>query len=758
MQKESFVIKYRWPIIIGCLIVTIFMAIQLRHIKIDTDPQNLVPSTMSSRMDTKKIEDIFGPNDGLIVLLESDDVLAEKTLQRIKSISEDCHRIQGVKNVMSLFDTKKIIGENGAMTVSPAVGTIPSTQIGRDALRKDLLDNEMAHDVVVSKDFKLSAIMLSLKVDADKADVYNKTLAIIKKYPGDEKILTGGLPAFMTVIAHDVQRDNMILISAALIVMLIVLYSFFRQKRGVFLPFAVVLVSIIFGMALLPMFGWKLTLLSILLPLMVVAFSNNYGLYLIAKYRELCNSNENKTGKEIAVESLKALYKPILFTGIITIVGILGLLTHIMIPAKQIGIAAAIAIAFSLVVTLLGIPATLSLMKLPPASHNKEDFSWKFLNKIMRNMSQSIIHHPKKILTVTAVIGIIALGCALLVKVDSNQENMFSKKHPISQCSHLINKYLGGTQYISFLVQGDIKDPVVLNRIMSYEDSLKKLPGVAQASSMADVIRMMSKALLDKGDINYDRIPNSRNAVAQYLELYSMSGNPDDFERIVDFNYEKTQVIIGINDGSTKIVNTINKTMKGFAKNDTTIKAVGGQAVIMNELADTLIKGQIDSIVCAFVAIFILVIILFRSFSAGLLASIPLGVSLILGFGVMGISGINLDIATAIISSIVMGTGVDFTIQFLWKYRSARQGGLDYGESIINTLTTTGRAIAFNAICVVSGFGVLIFSSMPPMKHLAILFSVLTLACMAATLMVVPAICILWEPKFLEPKLKTKAL
>lgn len=753
MQKESFVIKYRWLIIIGCLLVTIFMAIQLRHIKIDTDPQNLVPPTMSSRMDTKIIEDLFGPNDGLIILVETEDVLAEKTLQRIKSISEESHRIPGVKNVMSLFDTKKIIGENGSMIVSPAIGTIPVTQQERDVLRKDLLDNEMAHDVVVSKDFKLSAIMLSLKSDADKAIVYNKALDIIKKYPGDEKILTGGLPAFMTVIAHDVQQDNIILISAALIIMLIVLYSFFRQKRGVLLPFAVVLVSIIFGMALLPMLGWKLTLLSVLLPLMVVAFSNNYGLYLIAKYRELCNSNVNKTGKEIAVESLKSLYKPILFTGLITIVGILGLLTHIMIPAKQIGIAAALAIAFSLAVTLLGVPAALSLMKLPPDSHNKEDFSWKFLNKILRDMSQSIIHHPAKILILTAVIGILALGSAFLVKVDSNQENMFSKNHPISKCSHLINKYLGGSQYISFLVQGDIKDPALLNRIQLYEDSLKKLPGVATATSMSDVIRVMSKAILDKGDANYDRIPQSRDAVAQYLELYSMSGNPDDFERIVDFNFEKTQVMVGINNGSTQVVNNINKTMKGFAKNDTTIKAIGGQAVIMNELADTLIKGQIGSILFAFVAIFFLVILLFRSLQAGFLASIPLGVSLILGFGVMGISGINLDIATAIISSIVMGTGVDFTIQFLWKYRSARQSGLDYAESIVNTLTTTGRAIAFNAICVVAGFSVLIFSSMPPMKHLAILFSVLTLACMVATLLVVPAICILWKPKFLEPKL-----
>ena len=198
---------------------------------------------------------------------------------------------------------------------------------------------------------------------------------------------------------------------------------------------------------------------------MVVAFSNNYGLYLIAKYRELCNSNENRTGKEIAVESLMALYKPILFTGLITIVGILGLLSHIMVPAKQIGIAAALAIGFSLIVTLLGIPAALSLMKLPPESHKKDDFSWKFLNKILRAMSQSIIHHPKKILTVTAIIGVIALACAFLVKVDSNQENMFAKSHPITQCARSLNKYLGGSQFISFLVEGDIKDPKVLTQL-----------------------------------------------------------------------------------------------------------------------------------------------------------------------------------------------------------------------------------------------------------------------------------------------------
>ena len=756
MKNDAFVIKYRWTILVGLLLITIVMGIQLRNMKIDTNMQNLIPPTMSSRINTKHIEDIFGSNDGLLILFETNDVLSEKTLQRVKIISKECHGIRGVKNVLSLFDTKKIIGENGSMIVSPAVNKIPATPNGHDSLRQDLLDNELAREIVVSKDFRMTAIMLTLTADADQANVYNKAVEITKKYPGEEKVLIGGQPAFSTIIGHDVTNDMIILISVALLVMLVILYSFFRQSRGVLLPFAVVIVSTIFGMALLPIFGWKVTVISVILPLMVVAFSNNYGLYLIAKYRELCNSNENRTGKEIAVDVVKALYKPILFTGLITIVGILGLLSHVLVPAKQIGIAAAFAIAFSLAVTLLGIPAALSLMRAPPKSQNKKDFSWKFLDNMLHATSQYIIHHPRIILSITFVITIIALCCAFRVKVDTNQDNIFAKNHPINQCVSLIDKYFGGSRNISLLVEGDIKDPKVLNKIEMYEDSLKHLPGVARATSMADVIRIMSKALLDKGDAGYDRIPQSHDAVAQYLELYSMSGSPDDFERLVDFNYEKAHVMVGINDGSTQIVNNIINTVKDFAKHDSSIKAIGGQAVIFNELATTIINGQISSILFAFVAILILVIILFRSFRAGLVAAIPLVFSLVLGFGVMGASGITLNIATAIISSIVMGTGVDFTIQFLWKYRSARQSGLDYAESIVNTLTTTGRAIAFNAICVVAGLGILIFSSMPPLKHLAILFGVLTLACMAATLIVVPAICLIWKPKFLDPVNKNK--
>jgi uncharacterized protein len=147
----------------------------------------------------------------------------------------------------------------------------------------------------------------------------------------------------------------------------------------------------------------------------------------------------------------------------------------------------------------------------------------------------------------------------------------------------------------------------------------------------------------------------------------------------------------------------------------------------------------------------LLVMLLFRSYQAGLLSAVPLVLSMILGFGIMGIFDIRLDMATAFITSIIMGTGVDFTVQFLWKYRAMRREGKSPEAAVAQTLAGTGKAIAFNAICVVSGFGVLILSSMPPLRHLALLFSVLTLTCMAGTLVVIPSLCLLWRPEFLEP-------
>jgi hydrophobe/amphiphile efflux-3 (HAE3) family protein len=750
MQKEIFVIRYRWPLIIACLLLTAVMGWQLRKLEINADFMFMFNSTMASRMNTEKIEKVFGSSDVLFILVEGRDVLDGATLRRVKTISQKCKKVAGVKMVMSLFDTKNITSEEGVMMVDPAVGAIPANDDEREALRKSLSENELAREMVVSKDFRATAILLNLNIDASKPDVYKAAKKAVAASPGPEKVLIGGIPAFQTVIIKNVVQDILILVPGALLVILAILYGFFRQKRGIVLPLGVVFMSVMFGMGFLPLMGWKMTLLSAILPVMVIAFSNNYCIYLIARYKELCATSPHLTKKQIATEVFRGLYQPILFSGLTTMVGLLGMLSHEIVPIKQMGVAASIAIGFSIFASIGGLPAVLSFMKLKPAQNQRN--SLPFLDTALQKLSSLVTKFPKALLVATAVIIVIGAGFSLRVNVDANQENLFGKKHPVNECTRLINKHFGGSQNVSVLFEADVKDPRFLNKLESYKDSLQRLPGVGQITSMADVIRIMSKALNDTGDSGYNRIPESREAVAQYLELYSMNGNPDDFENLVDFNYEKTHFIVRIKDGATTVVKSVVDKILDMSRDDKEMKAVGGWAAMYVELAQSILRGQITSILFALIAIIMLVMVMFRSVSAGLLSSLPLLFAVITGFGVMGMFNINLDIATAIITSIVIGTGVDFTLQFLWRYRGALYSGATHEKAIKETFSTVGRAIVFNAFCITSGLGIMILSSIPPLRYFAILFGVLTISCMVGSLIVIPAACVVWKPKFLEPR------
>jgi uncharacterized protein len=751
MKLENAIVKFRWPVLSLCLLATAFMGWQLRHMQIETDLEALLPDSMPSRVNTKKIEALFGSSDVLMYIFQAEDVLSEKTLQRLDKVTRAFKKIPGVKKVLSLANTNNIKGEGGAMIVEPAVNRIPENPAEKEALRQALKENEMAYDMVVSKDFKAAAIILTLKSKNKSSQIYAEAEKIVRNFPGDEKVSSGGIPAFQSRIYQDVTRDMLILIPVALLIMLAVLYGFFRTSRSVMLPFLVVVLSTVFGMGLLPLLGWKITLITIILPLMVVAYANNYGLYLMARYRELHVQHGHQDQVMIAAQILRDLAAPIFFTGLITIAGILGLLSHVMIPARQVGVAASLAIGFSVLASLGGIPAILSLMPLPKHKNDKHRHTWVWLDHTLAWVSQKIVSHTKHILWTSTIIAVLGLAAACLLTVDANTERLFSANHPITRATNLINKYFGGTQNISLIFEGDIKDPALLRSMDKYKEDLRHFPGVGQIMSMADVLKIMSKALNDKTEPGYNKIPETRDAVAQYLELYSMSGDPEDFEQLVDFDYHQAQFLIRVNNGSTSVVKKLMHRVGEIAKQDPHITLIGGYSAVFTELADTLIHGQVNSILFALVIIMLLVMFLFRSVAAGLLSSVPLVLSMILGFGIMGLFGIRLDMATAIISSIVMGTGVDFTVQFLWKYRAWRREGKSPEAGVALTLAGTGKAIAFNAICVVSGLGVLILSSMPPLRHLALLFSVLTLACMAGTLVVIPSLCMLWRPKFLEP-------
>ena len=751
MQKVLFIIKYRWWIILITLILVSASFIPLTRVSINPDLESYLPDKIPAKVNTDKIAEVFGNKEMMILVFETDDVLNASTLKRIQALSREFNKMNEFNNVMSLFDASSIKGEEGYMMVEPVVKAIPQTPEEREILRKEIRSNDLVYKSIISDDFRYSLIILYANNRVDDAELMQIIDQKLKEFPGDEKVSING-QAFMRDEANrNVGRDLFLLLPIGLGLMFIFLWISFKEKRGVLLPFSVVVFSILIAMALIPLFGWELSIIGILIPIMMIAIANNYGVYFVTKYQELNATRPEITMKQIAMESYNYLKNPVLLCGLTTIAGILGLVVHILLPASQMGIVTAIAVGFALLLSLIYIPAVMSLLKKGRIQKSFTGNSNKPVDKLLRAIAGFAIRQPRKVVYIFIALLVVIVSGLFRFKVASDNNNILPKNHSFNVSLAILNNHFGGNKIISVLFEGDIKDPALLKNLDRYEKELEKTPGVGSVTSIATVIRKISTALNDPGDELYDKIPDTRNAVAQYIELYSMNGDPEDFEDIVDFDYTKALLTIQYQADNTEGMNHIVDRIEAITKDDPHRSIVGGYSLIDKAICESVVTGQYNSLLFAFIIILILLTILFRSFIAGLMGSLPLAFSVFCTFGIMGWTGIELNIVTALLSSVSIGLGVDFTIQMFWKLKTEIASGHSYAAAINIALKTMGRGISINAFSVMLGFSVLFLSAFPIIRSFGFLIVISLFFCLICSLVLIPALCMLIKPRFLGP-------
>lgn len=758
MNSSSFadaVVRFRWAVIGLFIALTVFLGLQLRRIEMDTELKNQLPADLPTRVNLAKIEELFGGTDMAMIVMSTDDILKPKTLERLKKLSGKMERIGEFERIISLATAKNLKVDFGEMVVEPALNKIPKTDAEREELRKRLKQNPLVYGNLVSKDFKHAVLIGFLHPKASDEALIGKLKALIQQNPGPEETLIGGMPVTRVSLTTDMRRDIRRFLPVGLVMMLVFLLFAFRQARGVLLPFAMTVMAIIGVMGLIPLFGWKVHTVTIMLPVILLAVANNYGIHLLARYQEQNAPGTEITSPELARRGIIALTRPILATGFTTMAGLLSLLSHLIIPAKQMGVLAACGVAFAMVGSLAFIPAVLAVLpraKPIAVATGSPDASNSMLERTLSSLGRGVARHPRPILlgfVLSSVV--IGLGATRIV-VDTNPLSFYEKSEPIWRSTQLLNKHLGGWAGVSVVVEGDIKDPKVLKQMDALEQHLKKNPLVGTTTSIAQVMRKMNQVMHD-GDPKYDRIPETRELVAQYLLLYSMSSAPEDFEKLVDFPFKHAQVMAKVTDSGTRAATEVLDYTREYvsAHAGGPIKMVGGFLEVMADMVHHIVWGQIVSMALAGVLCALVVAVLIRSVVGGVIAVLPLLLALAALFGVMGFFGIELNLVTALLSAIMIGVGVDYSIHFLWRYRDEREEGLGPEQAVERTLTTTGRGIVFNALSVVVGFAVLVISAFYPVRFFGLLVAISILASLVGALVVLPALVLVLRPKFLEP-------
>ncbi|MBP1665841.1 MAG: ydgH [Bacteroidetes bacterium] len=452
--------------------------------KIDPEMRNYIPQSIESRVETDKIESEFGVQDMVVILFSDSCIVSSDNLNRIKNIDRSISRINGISSRISPFTVKSIKSEEGMMTADPLIKRIPSSAPDLELLGKDILENSFARDIVVSSDLTTASITATINNMVTEKETLQKIDSVISSNPGNAKIVKGGLPYIRQSLVKDVGRDAIILIPVALLIMLIVLKASLGSWRSVLLPFSIVVLTTAFSLALIPLTGWKMSIITVLVPVILIAVANNYGIYLVARFQELSFRHPEVSRKELIRMLIKSLNMPILFSGLTTVAGILGLLTHSIIPAKQIGILAAAGVSLALLMSLMLIPALIFVSGSGLILKNRKRDRTKLFDNILNNLSRLIIKNPGRILLVSVLVIILFASGIAFLRINTNQENYFSPKHPVRQASELINSKFGGSQTISVMIKGDIKDPELMKGIDRLTTEIKNQKGVGNIFSV----------------------------------------------------------------------------------------------------------------------------------------------------------------------------------------------------------------------------------------------------------------------------------
>ena len=315
---------------------------------------------------------------------------------------------------------------------------------------------------------------------------------------------------------------------------------------------------------------------------------------------------------------------------------------------------------------------------------------------------------------------------------------------------------MGGSTVLSIVIDGEnpdaMKDPDLLSRLDRLQEFIDEQEGVGESVSIAEYVKRMH-LVMNENNPKFHKIPDSRELVAQYLLLYSMSGDPDDFDEVVDYDYQKANVKVLLKrDTAVTIRAFLDKATpfigEVFGGQDIEATPTGNGRIIVL-MVDLIISGLIISLFTALIIVFMITASMFRSPFIGLITLIPITVATLLNFGVLSVFSIRLGVATAMNSCIGIGIGIDYTIHFIARHRKMLGQGYDPRSAISATMLSSGKAIFFNALVVTLGFLVLIFSVTPPNQYLGLLVSLNMVTSFLGAMTLLPAILSFITPRWI---------
>jgi len=739
MEKQlTRLLNHKWLSLIIIVIISVLFIVEMKkNTTMETDLDEYMPKDHPAFVYSDMAEDWFNINDGIIIAIENKKgIYNSETLDTLKQLTKRFQKFAEIEkdDVTSLYNADNIIGTDEGMDVKRFYKKVPKSEEQLLQLQKNVHNNEMIYGRLVSENNQVAIIVAEIKDDVFTQDFYKQILQTAKSSETkDIKIHVAGRPIVEGEMALLGPADMKKMVPIVILVILIVLFITLRSLKGTLITLGVVFISTIWTFGLMATVGIPIYAISTMIPVMLIAIGVADGIHLYSHLHTFIDHNPSATKLDAVKDMLTKMWKPVVMTSITTAVGFISLLTSEVYPVKYFGIFTAFGVLMAMLFSLVFLPACIIIFGVPKAKkiNNSKSKAGHSHSKTANNFATYIINHKSLSILGSALIIVLSIIGMQKLWINSSFLDKFERDSDIVLTDQFINTNFGGTSSLNLILDGNgkeqiFKEPSVLKLVDKMQKDVdNQLQVVGNTFSLTDYINRMNK-VMNSDKEEYNTIPDSKEMVAQYLLLYEMSGDPENLNKVVDYNYEKLNVTFQLKKDDSKSINSaldiIHSYEDDFNKLGISMNYAGSgyKGLVFTDL---IFEGQIKSLVLSLLIIIVLISMMFKNIKLGLISSVPIIITAAISFGIMGFLNIPLSSTTALLSSIAIGIGIDYAVHFLEQYRINTALYNDKLKVAQLTMAHSGKAIIFNAIVVISGFSVLMFSVFPPNRQLGALVS-----------------------------------
>ncbi|MGQ8337089.1 efflux RND transporter permease subunit [Sunxiuqinia sp. A32] len=739
-------------------IITLFMAYQAQKVEMSYEYAQLLPKKDSAYIDYERFKQIFGEEGNLIAVgLEDEDFFNLKHFKNWQKLCSKLEDIDGVENLLSAsnaynlhkntdekkFEIAPVFDENiNDQETLDSLASVFHSLPFYEGLLYNLENNVYLLGITVNKDKMASKqrekLILSIKEECDQ---FSESTGLELHY--------SGLPYIRVINSIRIKKEIYLFSALALLLCIITLFIFFRSFKAVIFPVLIVITGVVWALGTMSLFGYKITLLTGMIPSLLIVIGIPNSIYMLNKYHHEFRNHGNK---------IKALQRVIIKIGNATFLTNLttasGFATFVITNSeilRQFGVIAALNIITLFVLSILMIPTIFSFYR-PPQQRHIQHLENKNINAIIERLVHICEKHIKLVYASAVLVLLIGIYGITLIKSSGFMVDDIPESDVIYKDLKFFENHVDGLMPLEIIIDTERpKGAMNLSNFKRIEKLEKRLTNYDELSSSLSLLNILkfSKQAYYNGKEKYYSLPN--NQEKNFILAYATKNEEDEsagvnaLHSFMDSTQQITRVSIRMKDVGTKRMEELYTDFKQEVDSifppDKFDVTVTGSSVTFFKGTQYLVRNLFSSLALAVFLISTFMAIMFYSWRMVIMSLIPNILPLIFTAAIMGFTGIPIKASTILVFSIAFGISVDNTIHFLAKYRQELSTtGWDIQRSVKLALQETGVSMMYTFVVLFFGFGVYSVSKFGGTAALGVLVSLTLLVAITSNLILLPSL------------------